>query len=117
MRGAALAFFGSQTLTTAVTAYFAQRAYPIPYEVARLSKVLGVGAITYLAMTIASPASLWQTVALRVALAMLFPLGLLVLRFFEPHELAEIRTLVARIGRSAAQPAEPQALSAVPIDR
>jgi O-antigen/teichoic acid export membrane protein len=117
MRGAAIALLVSQALTTAVTAYFAQRAYRIPYEVARLSKVLGVSAITYVAMAIASPASLWQTMWLRAGLIMLFPLGLLVLRFLEPRELAEIRKVVGGVGRRATQPDESRPLSVVPTDR
>jgi hypothetical protein len=68
--------------------------------------VLGVGALTYVAMTLAAPASAWRTLALRAGLIVLFPVGLLVLRFFEPHELAEIRKLV-----------ESQTLSAVQTDR
>jgi O-antigen/teichoic acid export membrane protein len=117
MRGAAVALLSSQVVATVVTAYFAQRAYWIPYEVARLSKVLGISAFTYLAMAAVASASLWWTLALRAGLLGLFPLGLLVLRFFEPHELAEIRKVVAAIGRRAAQPDEPQTLSTVPMDR
>lgn len=117
MRGAAIALFSSQTLTAAVTAYFAQRAYRIPYEGARLSKVVGVSAITYLAMTIAAPASLWLTVGLRAGLIVVFPLGLLVLRFFEPRELADIRKVVSGIGRPPIAPDESKTLSAVPTDR
>ena len=117
MRGAAIALFGSQALTTAVTVYFAQRAYRIPYEMARLAKVVGVSSVTYLAMTMAAPASLWLTVALRTGLIVMFPLGLFVLRFFEPRELDDIRKVVAGIGQRRIQPEEPQTLSAVPSDR
>jgi O-antigen/teichoic acid export membrane protein len=106
MRGAAVALLGSQILTTAVTVFFAQRVYRIPYEVARLSKVLITSAITYGAMTLAPASSPWQTLAVRAVLMLLFPFGLLVLRFFEPHELTEIRKAVAA-----------QTLSALPTER
>ena len=92
-------------LATAMTKYFAQRAYRIPYQLVRLAKVLGVSAFTYLAMMLATPASSWQTLVLRAGLVLLFPVGLLVLRFFEPHELAEIRKLL-----------ESQTFAAVPTD-
>ena len=98
MRGAALALLGSQLITTAATVYFAQRVYHIPYEVARLAKVLGVSALTYLAMTIATAGSAWWTVGMRAGLIFVFPLGLLALRFFEPHEWADIRKIVSTYG-------------------
>jgi O-antigen/teichoic acid export membrane protein len=94
MRGAAIALLGSQTLTTIVTAYFAQRAYRIPYEVARLSKVIGVGIVTYLIMMVAVLASPWWTLCLRAALLALFPLGLHLVRFFQPHEIQQMYQLV-----------------------
>jgi hypothetical protein len=54
---------------------------------------------------------------LRAGLLVLFPLGLLALRFLEPHELAEIRKVVNDIGRRATQPDESRPLSVVPTDR
>ena len=112
MRGAAIALLVSQTITTGVTAYFAQRAYWIPYEVGRLLKVVGVSALTYAATALVAPQSLAWTVGLRAALLVVFPLGLLACRFFEPHEWTEIRRLMARMGGAA----DPQTLSAVPTD-
>ena len=117
MLGAALALVSSQALTTAVTGYFAQRAYPIPYEKLRLAKVLAVSAITYAAMAAVSLTSPWQTAALRATLVALFPVGLLVLRFFEPHELAEIQTLAAALLNPKARPDESPSLSTVSTDR
>jgi O-antigen/teichoic acid export membrane protein len=94
MFGAALALLLSQTLTSAVTLYFAQRAYPIPYEFGRLSKAGGIAALIYGAMTLAPSASPWQSLAVRTALLTLFPLGLLLLRFFHPREIGELRRLM-----------------------
>jgi O-antigen/teichoic acid export membrane protein len=106
MYGAAVALLVSQILTTAVTVVFAQRVYRIPYEVMRLSKVLATSAVTYGAMTLLPSSSPWQTLGVRAVVMLLFPLGLLVLRFFEPHELAEIRKAAAA-----------QTLSALPTER
>ena len=94
MFGAALALLLSQTLTSAVTLYFAQRAYPIPYELGRLSKASGIAALIYGAMTLAPSASPWQSLVVRTALLALFPLGLLLLRFFHPREIGELRRLM-----------------------
>lgn len=50
--GAAIAFLASALTQTATAFYFARRAYPIPYEVGRLARVLGAGVA-------ASMAGLW----------------------------------------------------------
>jgi hypothetical protein len=44
--------------------------------------------------------SSWRTVVVRLGLLALFPAGLLLLRFLHPHELADIRRLVASLRRS-----------------
>jgi len=105
MFGAAFAALISQTLTTALMIVLAQRAYRIPYETGRLVKVIAVGAATYFAMMVTASGSTWRTVAIRIGLLVLFPAGLLLLRFLKPHELADIRKLAASVRR----PAEPVA--------
>lgn len=97
MVGAAIALLSSQALATGVTAYFAQRVYRIPYELVRLGKVVAVGTLTYVAMTTAVLASPWQTLGLRAGLIVLFPTGLMLLRFFEPHELGQAQRLVTSV--------------------
>lgn len=103
MYGAAYASLISQVLTTALMIYLAQRAYRIPYEVGRLIKATAVGAVTYAAMIVTVSGSTWRTVAVRIGLLALFPAGLLLLRFLRPHELADIKKLLASVRR----PAEP----------
>jgi len=103
--GAAFAALISQTLTTALMIFLAQRAYHIPYEGGRLLKVTLVGAATYAAMMLTASGSTWRTVAVRTGLLVLFPTGLMLLRFLRPHELADIKKLVASVRR----PAEPVA--------
>jgi O-antigen/teichoic acid export membrane protein len=105
MYGAAFASLISQVLTTALMIYLAQRAYRIPYEAGRLIKVAVVGMATYGAMMTIASGSSWRTVAIRLALLLLFPAGLLLLRFLRPQELADIRKLLANVRR----PAEPVA--------
>jgi hypothetical protein len=45
--------------------------------------------------------SSWRTVAVRAALLLLFPAGLLLLRFLRPEELADIRKLLSSVRRSS----------------
>ena len=98
--GAAVALLISQVLTTALMIHLAQRAYRIPYEVGRLAKVVAVGIATYVAMMTIVSGSSWRTVAVRSALLLLFPAGLLLLRFLRPQELADIRKLLSNVRRS-----------------
>jgi O-antigen/teichoic acid export membrane protein len=97
--GAATALLISQVLTTALMIYLAQRAYRIPYEVGRIVKVVAVAAVTYVAMMTIVSGSSWRTVAVRIALLLLFPAGLLLLRFLRPQELADIRKLLSNVRR------------------
>ena len=93
MIGAAFAV-GAGQLTQAVSlGYFAQRAYPIPYEWARLSKIVAVALLLYGVIITTSSGSGLGVLALRVALLTTFPLGLLAVRFFRPAELADLRRL------------------------
>jgi O-antigen/teichoic acid export membrane protein len=101
LNGAAMALLASQALTTGLTVYFAQRAYAIPYELPRLLKVLGIGAATYGVMIMATSPSAWQTLATRTGLLVIFPAGLLALRFLEPHEWKDVRKLVETLRRPA----------------
>jgi O-antigen/teichoic acid export membrane protein len=98
--GAAVALLISQVLTTALMIHLAQRAYRIPYEVGRIAKVAAVGIATYVAMMTIVSGSSWRTVAVRSALLLLFPAGLLLLRFLRPQELADIRKLLSNVRRS-----------------
>jgi len=105
MRGAAYALIISQLLATAATVNFAQRAYHIPYEALRLGKVVAVGALTYgltAAATVSSPSA---TLALRAFALAVFPVGLAVVRFFQPHEWTQMRAAISRITIARAAPA------------
>ncbi|HKY22385.1 MAG TPA: oligosaccharide flippase family protein [Vicinamibacterales bacterium] len=99
--GAAFALLISQILTTALMIYLAQRVYRIPYELGRLAKVVAASAVTYGAMMTMASGSTWRTVAIRLGLLALFPVGLMVLRFLRPHELADVRKLIASLRRTA----------------
>jgi O-antigen/teichoic acid export membrane protein len=99
--GAAVALLISQLLTTALMIVLAQRAYRIPYEIGRIAKIVAVALVTYTAMMMAVSGSSWRTVAVRAALLLLFPAGLLLLRFLRPEELADIRKLLSSVRRSS----------------
>ena len=97
MLGAALALVVSQTLATGTTLYFAQRAYAIPYEARRLLKLVGVGLGTYAAMVIMPAFDPWHTLSVRAGLLGLFPFWLFLIRFFQPHEMKQIREFLRSV--------------------
>jgi O-antigen/teichoic acid export membrane protein len=99
--GAAFALVISQTAATGAIAYFAQRAYHIPYETGRLAQVVLVTVLTYAAMLLLPVSAPWQALVGRSALLGLFPLGLYVFQFFQPHELQQIRALASALGPKA----------------
>lgn len=102
--GAAYALLASQCVTTAVTIGFAQQAYTIPYERMRLLKVLGTGVVTYVIAAGITFGSAPLTIAARTVALLLFPLGLVTLRFLEPHEWSGVKALGGRLGGSHVRP-------------
>jgi O-antigen/teichoic acid export membrane protein len=94
LMGAALAVVLSQAAATGTTLVFAQRAYHIPYE-SRLAKLAGVTVAVYAAMMAVPSLNPWQLLAARGGLLVLFPIGLYVARFLQPHETQQIREFLA----------------------
>jgi len=98
MLGAAFATVAGQVAATAAMIYFAQRAYHIPYETWRLAKIAVVAVAAYFTMTLVGGPPTWPTLAARVGLIALVPVVLIALRFFEPHELAEMKQAATALG-------------------
>ncbi len=104
MRGAAIALIVSQLIATAATTWFAQQAYHIPYETARLAKVVLAAVLAYAAGVAIALPSLVLTVVARAAVVLaVFGAALAAVRFFETHEWAQIKALAARM-KGAAMP-------------
>lgn len=103
--GAALATVAGQTATTAATAWFAQRAYRIPYETGRLAQLALLAVAIYATRDLVSTGGGWATVGVRVLWLLLFPAGLLALRFFRPEERHQIEEAVRALTYGRRQPA------------
>jgi len=97
MIGAAIATVGGQTTATLAAIYFAQRAYPIPYETWRLAKLVIVTTAAYIVMELMGGEASWPNLAMRLGVIALVPVALFAVRFFEPHELAEFRQAAAAL--------------------
>ena len=98
MIGAALAVGVGQVVQVSLLGYFAQRVYPIPYEWARLAKVMTVTLLLYGVIITTSSGAGLGVLAFRIGLLATFPLGLLALRFFRPNEIADFKRLAALLG-------------------
>jgi O-antigen/teichoic acid export membrane protein len=96
MMGAAAATTAGCAVAFAVTLVGAQRVCPMPYEWTRLAKVAAATVAAFcLARTISLP-SLPLAVAAKSAALATVPLWLWALRFFEPGELAGLRSAIGK---------------------
>ena len=109
--GAAYGMAAGQLVQLVATLAYAQRAYRIPYEIVRFTKILAVGIVTFaLAVAVSFASDAW-TLAARTAMLGLFPVGLFVVRLFTPQERADLRAIVDTVTRPRArvEPAAPPA--------
>jgi len=92
--GAGLALVASYLVVIALMYWFTQRLFPVPYEWSRLARILFAAAALVGLGGVAIPATGFGGLVGRLALALLYPLLLLVLGFFTPEErgwLARLR--------------------------
>jgi O-antigen/teichoic acid export membrane protein len=91
--GAGLALAGSYLVVIALMYWFTQRLFPVPYEWGRLARILfGAAALVGLGELV-MPASGFGGFVGRLALALLFPLLLLVSGFFTDEERGWLKRL------------------------
>lgn len=102
MVGAAVATLIAYAALAVGMFVYAQRVYPAPYQLRRVFTVLVVsGGLASIGLALDPP------LVLALALTALFPLLLLVLRFYSPGELSGMRRLVSsRVERSPRRPWE-----------
>jgi O-antigen/teichoic acid export membrane protein len=97
--GAAWATLLSFAVLSLVTCGVAQRNYAIPFEYARLAKLLAAGVIIFAVSRLFPAASLVPSLLFCSVCLMMLPLLLHVLRFFEVHELDRARALTVVLAR------------------
>jgi O-antigen/teichoic acid export membrane protein len=91
-QGAALSKMLSMFVFFAMTIHFAQKVYPIPYEMKRIGLMLIVAATLYGISLLINPLSVMPRLALKSLLLVSFPLVLYVFKFYEAVELDRIRS-------------------------
>jgi O-antigen/teichoic acid export membrane protein len=93
---AAITTFAAYALQAVVMYYLAQRVYPMPYERARVAKLLTVGLGLYAASTVLPLSPGWTGLAVKMGVALTYPIWLTLLGFWTPDEMATFRRLAHR---------------------
>jgi len=91
--GAAIATLISQMLYFLVIYHFAQKYYPIKYEIGKVIKIIGAGILIYVISIFTNEMALWPRLLIKSILIFSFPFILYLLRFYEPIELERLRVL------------------------
>ncbi len=115
--GAGLALVGSYLVVVALMYWFTERLFPVPYEWARLARVLFVAAALVALGDVALPSSGFAGLVARLALGLLYPLALFATGFFSDEErgwLARLRHPGEVIASFAAIRARPAAVDGDP---
>ena len=91
MYGAALATLLAQFLSWGIPYYFAQKAYPIPYELGKLGKVIVTGIGIYLLSKLTDPLPIGIAFFLKIILLLAYPFILYIWKFYDDIEMQRIR--------------------------
>jgi O-antigen/teichoic acid export membrane protein len=115
--GAGLALVGSYLVVVALMYWFTERLFPVPYEWARLARILFVAAALIGFGELVLPTAGFGGFIGRLALGLLFPLALLATGFFTAEErgwLARLRHPAELVASFAALRARPAAVEGDP---
>ncbi len=90
-QGAALSKMLSMIVFFALTYYFAQKMYPIPYELKRIMLLLILAAGMYIISVLFNSWDLLPRIISKLALILAYPFVLYIFRFYEPVEIKRIK--------------------------
>jgi O-antigen/teichoic acid export membrane protein len=91
IQGAALSKTLSMLVFFALTLYYSQKVYPIPYELKRIALMLTIAAAIYGISLLINPLNVIPRLAIKSLLVASFPFLLYVFKFYETVELDRIR--------------------------
>lgn len=95
-QGAAVATLFSQLFVFSGVYYFAQKYYPVPYELAKLMKIVSVSILITLTVLFLNQNPLIVRLIIKGFALLVFPITLYFWGFFEPIELQRLRELRKR---------------------
>jgi O-antigen/teichoic acid export membrane protein len=85
--GAAMATLASFFVLPFLAYLISQHYYPLRYDVVRMAKVVSLGAVVYFLTTLVDTKSIVADTVLKVTLLSLYPIGLMLTRFFGTAEM------------------------------
>lgn len=91
MYGAALATTLVQFVAWFACYVYAQRYYPIPYELSKVGKVLVVGTVLYLAGIMVNGVNMWIGIVIKCGILASYPFLLYWWHFYEQEELVNLK--------------------------
>jgi O-antigen/teichoic acid export membrane protein len=97
MKGAAMAAICASFVGLTHTYIVSQRLCAVPYEYARVGKVLLAGAIVELVGYNVRAGSVWTSLALKIVIILAFIPALVVLRVFTASEIDRVRALLKQL--------------------
>lgn len=100
MMGAAWATLLAYPVMLALSAWAAQRAYPIPYDYGRIAKPLAIALVLSLAKAAIPTEPIVVAVSLKALVLGTFPLALLASGFLGPEERAAVTRLASRVAHA-----------------
>jgi len=95
--GAAWASLLAQILLFFTTYYFAQKSYPIRYELGKVALIIIIGAILFGISLLLNNYNIWISLIIKSLLIISFPLWFFIFPFFEPIEKESIKREIKKI--------------------
>jgi O-antigen/teichoic acid export membrane protein len=96
--GAATATLSAWTLLTVLAYKISRRYIDIRFELGRIGKMMLVALLLYgLCLRLDVTSSAYVNLVLKLAVSALFPLALVLLRFYEPEEIDKIREIASQV--------------------
>ena len=94
--GAAWASLFAQILLFITVLYFAQKSYKVNYELGKVALIILVGGLLYGSSLLLNNMDFWLAFAIKLIIALSFPLWFFVLPFFEKVEKDSIRGFISK---------------------
>jgi O-antigen/teichoic acid export membrane protein len=96
--GAATATLSAWTLLTVLAYKISRRYIDIQFELGRIGKMMLIALLLYgVCLRLDVTSSVYVNLVMKLAVASLFPLALVLLRFYEPEEIDKIREIAAQV--------------------
>lgn len=95
MYGAAISSLAANFLMLALFYLYAQKYYPIPYELFRMSKLLAAGVLPVILSLYIQPLNLYVAIGVKTILFLLYPVFLYWMKFYNAEEIRKLIKIIS----------------------